>query len=174
MKTVALSLAPLLGTDLLGARERPFQYDLEIGVPGDFAADIANEVAEPRAQQTQLAMITLELLGVGHRARHHRGAFGDSRIRLAQLQPAFAGHPIKPLDRRMQQLGISREGDRFGLARRVHRDPLMSRVCRALSHAPRASSQPAGTRAWSRAPSSDGSGRALRREFVLEKFQRYD
>ena len=34
-------------------------------------------------------------------SRHHRGAFGDAQIRLAQLQPAFAGQPIEPLDRRM-------------------------------------------------------------------------
>jgi hypothetical protein len=34
--------------------------------------------------------MTLELLGVGIAPRHHRGAFGDAQIRLAQLQPAFA------------------------------------------------------------------------------------
>jgi hypothetical protein len=39
------ALALLLGADLLGARERPFQYGLEIGLPGDLAADIADEAA---------------------------------------------------------------------------------------------------------------------------------
>jgi hypothetical protein len=39
---------------LLGARQRPFQYGLEIGLAGDFAADIADEAAEPRAQQGSL------------------------------------------------------------------------------------------------------------------------
>ena len=55
------ALALLLGTDLLGARERPFQYGLEIGLPGDLAADIADEAAKSRSQQAQLAMMTLEL-----------------------------------------------------------------------------------------------------------------
>jgi hypothetical protein len=36
-------------------------------------------------------MMALELLGVGIAPRHHGGAFGDAQIRLAQLQPAFAG-----------------------------------------------------------------------------------
>jgi hypothetical protein len=42
-------------------------------------------------------MMTLELLGVGLAPRHYRGAFGDAQIRLAQLQPTFAGQPISPL-----------------------------------------------------------------------------
>jgi hypothetical protein len=42
-------------------------------------------------------MMTLELLGVVIAPRHHRGAF----LRLTQLQPAFAGQAIEPLDRRM-------------------------------------------------------------------------
>jgi hypothetical protein len=46
-------------------------------------------------------MMTLELLGVVIAPRHHRGAFGDAQIRLTQLQPAFAGQAIEPLDRRM-------------------------------------------------------------------------
>src|SRR4029077_12761679 len=46
-------------------RERPFQYGLEIGLPGDLAADIADEAAKSRSQEAQLAMMTLELLGVG-------------------------------------------------------------------------------------------------------------
>jgi hypothetical protein len=36
-------------------------------------------------------MMTLELLGVGIAPRHHRGAFGNAQIRLAQLQSALAG-----------------------------------------------------------------------------------
>jgi hypothetical protein len=117
------ALALLLGTDLLGARERPFQYGLEIGLPGDLAADIADEAAKSRSQEAQLAMMTLELLGVGIASRHHGGAFGDAQIRLAQLQPASVGQPIEPLDCRMQQLGVSREGDGLGLDRGVHSDP---------------------------------------------------
>ena len=35
-----------------------------------------------------------------------------------------AGQAIEPLDRRMQQLGVGREGDGLGLHRGVDRDPL--------------------------------------------------
>jgi hypothetical protein len=87
------ALALLLGTDLLGARERPFQYGLEIGLPDDLAADIADEAAESRSQQAQLAMMTLELLGMGIAARHH----GDAQIGLAQLQPALWANRLSPL-----------------------------------------------------------------------------
>jgi hypothetical protein len=34
------------------------------------------------------------------------------------------GHPVEPLDRGVQQFGVGREGDRLGLHRGVHRDPL--------------------------------------------------
>jgi hypothetical protein len=71
-------------------------------------------------------MMTLELLGVGLAPCHHRGAFGDAQTpqtRLGQLQPAFAGPTGEPFDRRMEQLGVSREGDCLRLDRRVHRDP---------------------------------------------------
>jgi len=35
----------------LGAHQRPFQSGLEIGPAGDLAAHIADEAAQPRAQQ---------------------------------------------------------------------------------------------------------------------------
>jgi hypothetical protein len=35
-----------------------------------------------------------------------------------------AGQAIEPLDRRMQQLGVGREGDGLGLYRGIDRDPL--------------------------------------------------
>ena len=84
------ALALLLGTDLLGARERPFQYGLEIGLPDDLAANIADQAAEPRAQQAHLAMMALELLGVGIAPRHHGGLLGDAQIILPQPHPVFA------------------------------------------------------------------------------------
>jgi hypothetical protein len=39
-------------------------------------ADVADDTAEPAAQDAQLAMMALELLGVGIAARHHGGALG--------------------------------------------------------------------------------------------------
>jgi hypothetical protein len=150
-------LALLLGPDLLGARERPFQYGLKIGLPDDLAANIADEAAELRAQQAQLATMTLELLGVGIAPRHHRGAFGDAQIRLAQLRPVFASHPIELLDCRMQQLGVGRERDRLGLDGGVYRDPFDVGCAARRSHALPASFQPAEAQACCRAASSSDS-----------------
>ena len=107
-----------------GARQRRRERLLERRLPCDLAADVADDPAEPAAQQTQLAMVALELLGVGVAPRHHRRPLGDAQIGLPQPHPAFAGQPVEPLDRRMQQLGIGREGDGLGLHGGVHRDPL--------------------------------------------------
>src|ERR1700676_2915868 len=56
----ALTLS--LGTNLLGAPERSGKCRLEIFLAFDLAADVASEPAQPRAQETQLAMMPLELL----------------------------------------------------------------------------------------------------------------
>jgi len=69
-------------------------------------------------------VVALELLGMGIARSHHGRTLGDAQIRLPQPHPAFAGQPVEPLDRRMQQLGIGREGDGLGLYGGVHRDPL--------------------------------------------------
>jgi hypothetical protein len=45
-------------------------------------------------------------------------------ITASQSHPVSAGQPREPLDRRMQQLGVGREGDGLGLHGRVDRDPL--------------------------------------------------
>ena len=117
------ALALLLRSDLRSARERRFEGRLEFGTSFDLAADVADDPAEPAAQQAQLAMVALELLGMGIAGSHHGRALGDTQIGLPQPQPAFAGQPVEPLDRRMQQLGVGREGDGLGLHRGVHRDP---------------------------------------------------
>ena len=96
---------------------------LELGLAGDLAADVADEAAEPRAQEAQCAMVALELLGMGIASRHHRRALGDAQIRLAQPHAVLLGQPIEPLDRRVQQLGVGREGDVLGLHSGVDRDP---------------------------------------------------
>jgi hypothetical protein len=64
-----------------------------------FAADVADEAAEPRAQQAQLPMVTLELLGMSIARSHHRRVLGDAQIRLLQAYSAFIGQTIEPLDR---------------------------------------------------------------------------
>ena len=69
-------------------------------------------------------MMALELLGVGVAPRHHRRPLGDALVRLAQPHPMLAGKARQPSDRRIEELGVGREGDRLGLHDRVHRDPL--------------------------------------------------
>ena len=40
------ALALLLGADLLGARQRPLECGLQLGLSGDLATDVADEAAE--------------------------------------------------------------------------------------------------------------------------------
>lgn len=63
--------------------------------------------------------MVLELLA----ARHHRRAPGDAQIRLPQPHAVGAGQAIEPLDRRMGELGVGREGDGLGRNGSVHRHP---------------------------------------------------
>jgi len=83
--------------------------------------DVADEAAEPCAQQAQLPM--LARLGMGIASRHHRRVLGDAPIRLPQPYAASIGRTIEPLDRGVQKLGVSREGDGLGLHGGVHRHP---------------------------------------------------
>jgi hypothetical protein len=68
--------------------------------------------------------VTVELFGMSVAPRHHGGVFGDAQIGLPQPHDVFAGQPVQSLDCRMQQLGIGRESDGFGLHCGVDRDPL--------------------------------------------------
>ena len=67
--------------------------------------------------------MAVELLGVGVAPRHHRRPFGDAQIGLPQPHAMLHGQAVQALDRRVQQLGIGREGDGLGLHRGVDRDP---------------------------------------------------
>ena len=118
------ALALLLGADLVGACQRPFERRLDVGLAGDLAADVADDAAEPRAQDAQFSAMALELLGMGIAPGHHRGVLGDTQIGLPQPHAVRLGQPVEPLDRRVQQFGVGREGDGLGLHRGVHRDPL--------------------------------------------------
>src|ERR1700694_1015827 len=71
--------------------------------------------------------MAVELFGVGIAPGHHRRAFGDAQIGLAQPHPMLLGHAVEPLDRRMQQLGVGREGDVLGLL--VWTAPRRHRMC---------------------------------------------
>jgi hypothetical protein len=65
--------------------------------------DIADDPPKPNAQEAQLAVMPVELLGVGVAPRHHRGPLGDAQIGLSQSYSVPAGEAIEPLDRDMQR-----------------------------------------------------------------------
>jgi len=92
-------------------------------VAGDLAPDIADQPAKASAQEAHFSMVAVELLGVGITPRHHRRLLGDAQIGLPQSPAVPAGQAIEPLDRRVQELGVGREGDVLGLHRGVDRDP---------------------------------------------------
>ena len=109
---------------------------------------------------------------MGIASRHHRGVLGDAQIGLAQPHAALARQPVEPLDRRMQELGVGREGDGLGLHRGIHRHPLeVARAQRsALVRHPQAfGQQQLELVAEALAPMAQV--RALVREFVLEELR---
>ena len=53
--------------------------------------------------------MALELFGIGIASCHHRRLLGDAQIGLPQPHAVLASQAIKPLDRRMDQLGVGRE-----------------------------------------------------------------
>jgi hypothetical protein len=89
---------------LSGARQRPSKHSFKLRLIGDLAADVADEVAEPDAQEAQLPLVALELVWHGHGDRHHNGTFGRAQIRLPQPHAVLFGQPIEPLDGGVQQL----------------------------------------------------------------------
>src|SRR5213079_1832040 len=105
----------LLRADLIGTRERGVECSLEPVVAWELAPNVANDPAEPDAQNPQLSMMAVELFCMRIAPCHHRGALGDAQIRMPQPHAVLLGQPGKPLDRRVQQLRIGREGDVLGL-----------------------------------------------------------
>jgi len=118
------ALALLLRADLAGASKRGFERRRDVLPAGDLAADVADQPAEPGAQDAQLPTVAIELFGVGIAPRHHRRVFGDTDIGLPQPHSVLLHQAVEPLDRRVQQLGVGRKGDVLGLHRGVHRDSL--------------------------------------------------
>jgi hypothetical protein len=70
---------------------------------------------------SRLRNCRLNCLARGIAARHHRRALGDPAGRLPQPHAVPGRQAVKPLDRRMQQLGIGREGDGLRLHLRSRR-----------------------------------------------------
>jgi hypothetical protein len=113
-----------LGADLRGSAKRESECLLQCWLALDLAADVADDPAQPAAQDTQLPLMSPELLGMGVAARHHRGGLGDPHVGLPQPDAVPGRQAVEPLDGRMQQLGIGRKGDGLRLHRGVDRDPL--------------------------------------------------
>jgi hypothetical protein len=118
------ALALLLGAHLEGARQREGKRRLDTLVAGDLAADVADQPAQPRAQDAQFPAMAVELFGVGVAPRHHRRALGDPQVGLPQPHPMLGGQAVDAPDGRVRQLGVGREADVLGLYRGVDRDPL--------------------------------------------------
>jgi hypothetical protein len=78
------TLALPLRSHLRSARDRRFEDRLDLGPSDDLAADVADDPTDPAAQQAQLAMVALELLGMGIARSHHRRAPGNAQIRLPE------------------------------------------------------------------------------------------
>jgi hypothetical protein len=126
MEGIQLPAVPgvLLRADLRGPAKREGERLLQRWLALDFAADVADDPAQPAAQDAQLPLMPLELLGMGIAARHHRSSLGDPQVGLPQPHAVPARQAVQSSDRRMQQLGIGWEGDRLRLHCGVDRDPL--------------------------------------------------
>src|SRR4051812_50117951 len=116
MKGIELpaALALLLGADLAGSAKRKGECLLEGWLALDLATDVADDPAQPAAQDTQLPLMPPELFGMGVAARHHRSGLGHARIGLPGLAagpfPQEFGALVGPLS----QLGSGGEGVGFG------------------------------------------------------------
>ena len=73
MEGIKFPTAPALPlrADLSGAPQRPPNHRLKLRLAGNLATDVANEVAEPCAQEAQLPLVALELFGMGIAVGHH-------------------------------------------------------------------------------------------------------
>jgi len=88
------------------------------------AADVTDDAAEPGAQQTQLAMVALELLGVGHSGQPSSLPAWQRADRTGAAARRVFGQADNAFDRGMLQLGVGREGDVLWLHSGVRRHPL--------------------------------------------------
>ena len=118
------ALARLLRADLRGPAKREGERLLQCWLALNLAADVADDPAQPAAQDAQLPLVPPELFGMGVTARHHRGGLGRARIGLPQPDAVPSRQAVEPLDSRMQQLRIGRKADGLRLHRGVDRDPL--------------------------------------------------
>ena len=118
------ALALILEADLdrQGAQRR--EAFSERRVAGDLAVDVADQPSQARAQELELAVGALELVGVGIAPDHDRRPLGDPQVALPERDAVALGEADELLDRLVDEPGVGRMGDRFRLHRRVDGDPL--------------------------------------------------
>ena len=114
----------ILNADLGCEIEQRVEARPKVRTAGNLAADIADHPAEPDAQELQLAPHALELMRMGVAPDHDCRALGDPDIALTKRNPSLPGEANQLLQGPMHEPGIGRMGDRLGLHRRVHDDPL--------------------------------------------------
>jgi hypothetical protein len=78
------ALALLLRADLRGLAKREGECVLQYRLALAPAADLADDPAQPAAQNAQLPLMPLEFLGMSVAARHHRGGLGHTRIGIGR------------------------------------------------------------------------------------------
>lgn len=77
-------LALLLRADLAGPAKREGEGPLQCRLALGLAANVADDPAEPGAQDAQLSLMPSELFGIGVASCRHRGGIGPTRIGLPQ------------------------------------------------------------------------------------------
>ena len=116
------ALPLLLLADLRGpakGRGKDFQQAL---VAVNLAPDIADHAVQAGAQELDPLVHALELFGVGIAPGHHRRRFCHPLVGLAKRHLMVLGQFAQLTDCRLQELGVSGEGNVLGLHRGVDGD----------------------------------------------------
>ena len=95
----------------------------ESRIARDLAVDVADQPAEPGAQELEFSVGALELMRMGIAPGHDRRPLGEPEIALAQRDAVSLGEGDQLLDRPVGQPRVGRVRNRLRLDGRVDRDP---------------------------------------------------
>ena len=112
-----------LATDLHGLAQENGEDPLQPVVTLDLVSDIADQTAQAHAQELELAVAALTLLGVGISPGPQCGTLGDARLGLTELGAVRPGQLAQLLDRLDHHVGVGRMGHVLRLNRGVRGDP---------------------------------------------------